>query len=87
MSIPKWVFDPSFSNDEVRQAHMRYQLRLAAIMHNQNGSLSLLSQAAGYSGNYLQVCLSNKYLPERAKLAITAVVGPEPFSCELPSYI
>jgi len=82
MKTPKWVNDPNLSADEVRHNQMRFSLRVASACHNREASLSQLSSAAGYSSSYLQTALSINRLPERARLAIIAVVGFDVFKLE-----
>lgn len=82
MKTPNWVNDPRLSEDEVHHNQMRFSLRVASAFHNREAALSQLSVAAGYSPNYLQTALSINRLPERARLAICAVVGFDVFKLE-----
>lgn len=83
MLLPNWVSDTTL--DPIRREAMllRFQLKMAALLHNKEGSLAPLSEAAGFSPNYLQTRINRGSIPKRALLAVKGVVGADPFNFTL----
>ncbi len=87
MPLPKWVTDPVLTDQERTIRMLKYQLRLAALHHNEQGSLPELSEAAGFHDTYLRVSINRGHLSRKAALAVESVVGQEVFSASrLTSY-
>lgn len=84
MLLPNWVSDPSLDDEERRRMLIRFQLKMAALIHNKEGSLAPLSTAAGFSPNYLQTRVGRGSIPNRALMAVKGVVGAVPFTFDLP---
>lgn len=84
MVLPVWVNDPSLNEEDRRLMLLRFQIKMAALLHNKDGSLGPLSTAAGFSANYLQACLGRGSIPKRVLLAVKGVVGTQPFDFDLP---
>lgn len=84
MLLPKWVSDTSHTDEERQALLLRFQLKMAALLHNKEGSLAPLSEAAGFSPNYLQTRIGRGSIPKRALLAVKGVVGADPFDFTLP---
>lgn len=82
MKFPKWVSDPTCTSEEVLANRLRFSLRLASCIHNPRASLKELSEATGYSCNYLQSALDKNHLNQRARLAICGVIGVDVFNLE-----
>ena len=79
MTVPDWVVDPTLSVFEQRKLELAYCLRLAALHHNKSGSVKKLSQAAGFSGDYLALAIMRGHLKVKAALAIRHLVGNDAF--------
>lgn len=79
MKLPDWVTDPNLNEDERARQVLSYRLRLAALHIDPEGSLKRLGMAAGYSDQYMSICIGRGKLPQRAELAVRQVVGSEVF--------
>lgn len=82
MSTPSTVATPSWALDDT-QARMCFLIRLAALYHNDTGSLTQLSEAIGLSKPALHVaCKRGQIAPEHA-VAIEKLIGRALFPREL----
>lgn len=79
MKLPDWVTDPTLNEEERARQVLSYRLRMAALHVDPEGSLKRLGVAAGYSDQYMSICIGRGKLPHRAELAVRQVVGADVF--------
>lgn len=80
MPLPTWVTDPSLDDDERAKRTLNYRLRQAALHLSPDGSLTHLSESAGFGSTYLRNCINRGRLPRSGILAIQSLVGFEVFN-------
>lgn len=77
---PAWLNDVAMPD----QANRRFILRLAALYHNEKGSLQELSRALDYSDNALhQAAVQNQGVTPECAIRLEGLLGRELFPREL----
>lgn len=61
MKYPTWVLSKP-RRDEKKSARLLYHFRIAAIHHNQDGSIPLLAQAINYSPNSIMAAINRGHI-------------------------
>lgn len=80
--LPAWAAEQK-TPDGDNPAFLGFIVRLAALYHNERGSLSTLSNAIGLSEPALHVALKRGRLSVESAIAIEEQVGREHFPREL----